>query len=554
MDETIFLWHRVRPITDPEGNYNGFKPSTTVLPKGYKHPRGSVPLSCDIIWDRDVAVTLRDGTVIYTDLFRPITLEKVPVVISWSPYGKSNIDLPWAYNENDLSHLQKEEGVDPAVWCAAGYAVAHPDARGAYMSEGDIHQWGTQEGKDVCDYVEFLAAQDWCNGNVGMAGNSYLTISQWFGADQQPPHLKAIAPWEGLTDAYREVVLQGGICDVTFPRQALYVLHGNMAEDMPSMAELHPLMEPYWEDKRAVLKGIKIPAYVVASYTNPLHTNGTFRAWRELGSENKWLRVHNSHEWVDFYTPAHQAELMKFFDRYLKGIENGWESTPKVRYSVLNPGHTDKVDIVDTQFPPTGSAVRPFYLDASNNTLSAEKPAASVACYDGKASTAAVEFRIRFDQPTELVGYPRLKLFVEGEGCTDMDLFAELSKEDAAGNLVAWDCTPKNRYQGPIKTFEGRLRASLRALDPDLSTEEIPVQSFCKPEPLVPGETVALEFSIRPIGLRFEAGETLVLRIGNEYLQILDQNRTISAANQGGTHKIHCGGDTPSCLYLPVLS
>ena len=54
--------------------------------------------------------------------------------------------------------------------------------------------------------------------------SSYLTIAQWFGADQNPPHLKAIAPWEGQTDAYRETILQGGIANVAFPRQAVSVM------------------------------------------------------------------------------------------------------------------------------------------------------------------------------------------------------------------------------------------------------------------------------------------------------------------------------------------
>lgn len=555
MEYPEVLWRKVQPITDPAGNYNGFHPSQTVLPKGWKHEKGNVVLTCDIVWERDTAVTLRDGTVIYTDIFRPVTEEKVPVVISWSPYGKSNIDLPWAYNENDLSHLQKEEGVDPAVWCAAGYAVAHPDARGAYMSEGNIVQWGTQEGRDVYDYVEFLAAQDWCNGNVGMAGNSYLSIAQWFGAAQQPPHLKAIAPWEGLSDAYRDAVLQGGICDVAFPRQAVSVLHSNhMAEDMPTMAEQYPLMNLYWQDKRAELANISIPAYIVASYTNPIHTHGTFRGYREISSEDKWLRVHNSHEWVDFYTPARQKDLMRFFDHYLKGEENGWEQTPRVRYSLLNPGHEDQVDLTDTVFPPAGTTYCRFYLDGREMALAREVPEGqTVVEYDGGDPEAAVQFRIRFPEAVELAGYPKLVLFVEGKDCRDMDLFVEIGKEDETGKAVVWSCTPPNRYQGPVPSFEGRLRVSLRRTDPARSTPEIPVQSFLAEEPLEPGQVVPVEIPIRPLGLRFEAGETLVLRIGNEYQQMLAQGRTIGEKNRGGRHLIHCGGDTAGYLQLPVI-
>jgi predicted acyl esterase len=89
------------------------------------------------------------------------------------------------------------------------------------------------------------------------------------------------------------------------------------------------------EDKIARLDKIKIPAYIVASYTSPIHTHGSFEGFRQIASKEKWLRVHNSGEWPDYYDPAHVEDLRKFFDRYMKGIENGWEKTPRVRLSVL---------------------------------------------------------------------------------------------------------------------------------------------------------------------------------------------------------------------------
>ena len=66
-------------------------------------------------------------------------------------------------------------------------------------------------GDDCYDIVEACAKYDWCNGAVGMAGNSWLGISQYFAAMAQPPSLKAIAPWEGYSDMYRDMVRRGGI-------------------------------------------------------------------------------------------------------------------------------------------------------------------------------------------------------------------------------------------------------------------------------------------------------------------------------------------------------
>ncbi len=553
--EYVQLWTKAVSIDDPAGNYNGFCPSVTVLKKGYCHKEGYKPLDSDIIWERDQAVKLRDGVTIYTDIFRPANVdEKVPVVISWSPYGKSNIDLPWAYDSPELSHLQKEEGVDPALWCKNGYAVAHPDARGSYMSEGNVFHWGTPEGRDIYDYVEWLAAQEWCSGKVGMAGNSYLSIVQWFAAAQKPPHLTAIAPWEGQTDAYRETILRGGILDNAFPRQAVSVMHGNnQIDDMPTMAEQYLLMNAYWEDKRADLAQIGIPAYIVASYTNPIHTNGTFRGYREIASKEKWLRIHNSHEWVDFYRPENQADLMKFFDYYLKGIENDWTKTPPVRYSLLNPGGSDVVGVEAEAFPPAGVIYENFYLDGADGSLKKTDCAAAALAYDGADQEAALEFKLTFEKRTKIIGYPKVCLYLEGQDCADMDIFVEIGKLDQNGKLVAWDCTPHNRYQNPILGFEGMLKVSLREKAEELSTREVPVHSFVKNQYIRPQEIVMIEIAIRPLGLIWEEKETLVLRIGNELRSNLQAGRNIGKANTGGRHVLHTGGLTPSCLCLPVL-
>ncbi|MDO5540758.1 MAG: CocE/NonD family hydrolase [Eubacteriales bacterium] len=552
MKEWTQIWAKPRSITDPEGNYNGFNPSVTTLKAGYCHPKGNIPLNCDVIWERDNAVVLRDGTTIYTDIYRPAVQEKVPVVISWSPYGKSNIDLPWAYDEGDLSHLQKEEGVDPAFWCAGGYAVAHPDARGAYMSGGNIYHWGTNEGRDIYDYIEWLAKQEWCNGSVGMAGNSYLTIAQWFAADQKPPHLKAIAPWEGQTDAYREVILRGGIVDNAFPRQAISVMHGNhYVDDMASMADEYQMMNSYWENKRAVLKEIEIPAYIVASYTNPIHTQGTFRAYRELSSKEKWLRIHNSTEWVDFYRPQNQKDLMTFFDYYLKGIENGWEKTPAVRYAVLNPGGEDAVDLIDEVFPPVGTQYQKLYLNCESMKLTEIIGRETSASYSGGDASAEILFRYTFQRDTDIIGYPDICLFVEAEGTNDMDIFVEIGKEGEPGRFLAWDCKPHNRYFQPFPAYEGRLRVSMRALDQEKTKDHLPVHSFEKAEYLEENVPVKVNISIRPMGLRFRAGETLLLRIGNEQSDVLAGGRKLGRANNGGIHRIHAGKNMPSYLELP---
>ena len=145
----------------------------------------------------------------------------MPVIVAWSPYGKgqgTSASVMGVFgmvglDNGIVSGLEKFEGPDPAYWCAHGYAVCNPDIRGVVDSDGDSVLWDRQEGRDCHDLIEWLAEQPWCTGKVGMSGTSYLAVSQWFTAAEQPPHLAAINPWEGVSDVYRDLVMRGGMPD-----------------------------------------------------------------------------------------------------------------------------------------------------------------------------------------------------------------------------------------------------------------------------------------------------------------------------------------------------
>lgn len=130
------------------------------------------------------------------------------IIIAMSPYGKE-IGSQWLDDTRNhagipmeaTSGLQKFEAPDPAYWCNHGYAIINPDVRGSYNSEGIILFFGSDYGRDGADIIEWAAKQAWSNGKIGMSGNSWLAISQWFTAAQHPEHLAAIAPWEGRSIA-----------------------------------------------------------------------------------------------------------------------------------------------------------------------------------------------------------------------------------------------------------------------------------------------------------------------------------------------------------------
>ena len=100
------------------------------------------------------------------------------------------------------------------------------DSRGAGDSEGDIRWWGSSEGRDGHDAIEELAKLPWGNGKIGMAGNSWLAMAQYFIAAEQPPHLAAVAPLEGGADPFREDSFRGGIPGVGFSRFIAGILPG----------------------------------------------------------------------------------------------------------------------------------------------------------------------------------------------------------------------------------------------------------------------------------------------------------------------------------------
>ena len=571
-DRPIFVPAYSYDEESEKGFFSRFEPGTRTLPAGFQVRPIFSPLPVDIVLEKDVGVVLRDGITIYVDVLRPAGTEKVPVLVAWSPYGKSRGNAPryvdlfglLGMETSTLSGLMKFEGPDPAFWCAHGYAICNPDPRGSFNSEGDIRVWSRQEGQDYHDLIEWLGVQEWCNGKVGTSGNSYLAISQWFAAAEQPSHLAAIAPWEGMSDIYRDLMARGGIPDLPFPRQLETSFVGkNLREDLVAEVEQHPLVDSFWETKIPDFAKITVPTYVVASYSNMIHTPGTFRGWRSIASADKWLRIHNTMEWPDYYEDAYLDDQRRFFDHYLKGVDNGWHDTPRVRYSVLDLKGGDQINQPAGSFPPEDARHVKYHLDAGFNTLDTKTPASeATASYDAESDQGGVSFNISFDQRTEFVGYPKLCLWVEADGSDDMDLFVFLQKFNGDGERLEQFNIPNH---GPkmqaltengaailkYKGSNGRLRVSMRHLDEAVSTEIIPAHSFDRVEKLCPAEIVRVDIDLFPIGLAFDPGEELRLVItGHHLLGGVMPGVGNVVPNNRGRHVVHTGGRYSSFLQL----
>ena len=141
-----------------------------------------------IRFDERVSIEMRDGAVLSGEVYRPGGRRRHPAIVMRTPYSGD------AISGVGSSYIK----VIPTI--QAGYALLITYVRGRFGSQGKYDLAPSQtEGPDCYDTIEWVAHQPWCDGNVGMAGESALGTVQWRAARESPPHLKAIAP--GLAGA-----------------------------------------------------------------------------------------------------------------------------------------------------------------------------------------------------------------------------------------------------------------------------------------------------------------------------------------------------------------
>ena len=161
--------------------------------------------------------------------------------------------------------------------CAACIA---PKVRPACFTNTDAHDYAT--------LIEWIAQQDWCTSAVGLCGVSYLAMSQWRVAALKPPHLKAIAPWEGVTDLLREFAFQDGIPETGFiPKWWKFRMQRGhnkrfpMAENFLSrMPHSIPPTAPTGRPSGLPSNDIDVPALVCCNWSDQgLHTRGSLEGY-----------------------------------------------------------------------------------------------------------------------------------------------------------------------------------------------------------------------------------------------------------------------------------
>ena len=290
---------------------------------------------------------MRDGARLKADVFRPDDAGKFPAILNLGPYQKDKLWVPPDTLEEKPNPLMNWETVNPEWWVPQGYAAVRVDGRGSGKSPGQCEPWSLAEAIDFYDAIEWAAAQPWCNGKVGLSGISYFAINQWFVANHQPPSLKAIIPWEGFADLYRDALFHGGILSLFMPNWFVaHLMHhvvGRASRHLPNAWQANTLH--FWlsnnldsgafRGAQAQWDRITVPMLTVGNWSGmALHLRGNTEAFMRAASKHKKLRIHAGTHVHPFYTEEGRRDQLRFFDYWLKGIDNGVMDEPPVKLAI----------------------------------------------------------------------------------------------------------------------------------------------------------------------------------------------------------------------------
>jgi predicted acyl esterase len=558
--------------------------------------QGGVPF----VFEKDVAVTMGDGLALRVNVFRPAKDGRFPVILSHGVYGKDvhfNLAFkpqwdrllqihPGLIGNGSSGRFLRWEVPDPERWVPDDFVVVVADARGSGKSPGYLDPRSPRENQDYYELIEWAAREPWSNGKVGLLGISYLAINQWSVAALDPPHLKAICPWEGYWDHYRDNSHHGGILSSSFmtgwwPRQVLSNQHGNGATHYadpdtgerttgPALSEdllvsnrtdhvaehrRHHLDDAWHRGRTPDLSRIKVPLLSAGNWGGPgVHLRGNIGGFLAAGSKQKWLSMHIGTHFESFYLPEYVHMQKRFFDRFLRDADNGWDREPPLRLAIRNVEGGASVRR-ETEWPLKRTQWTKYFLDASACRLDTRAPAGEARASYAALSEGVTFTTAPFTRDTEITGHVAARLWISSS-TTDMDLFAVLRCFDPGGRAVSFvgahEQTPVTR---------GWLRASHRKLDPSRSLPYRPFLAHDEVQKLDPGALYAVDVEIWPTCLVWPPGYRLALTLmGKDFefegvpgrlLHTDPQDRPLPEF--GGTHTIVTGGGHASYLLLPVI-
>ncbi|MEA2452779.1 MAG: hypothetical protein QOG04_1489 [Actinomycetota bacterium] len=535
-------------------------------------------------------LTVRDGIELAYEVVRPAGGGPSPTLLTYDGYN--------AGTNPDANYITR--------YIPRGYAFVGLNLRGTGCSGGVFDFFQPSEGPDGFEAVEWIARQDWSNGNVGMIGKSYPGITQLFVAEAQPPHLSAISPGHYFIDAYRDVAFPGGILNYAFASLWSFIAQpGPGFIDQPTetgarndtctanvtkyarnlrtnpflQAQEHPFDDPLIRSRSPIynLDKIEVPVYSALAWQDEQLASRQVHSleWFErYGITYRAVLANGDH---GMYRKAPQMiQLDRFIEAYVEKRDVLRDGTSRDAYLAEPPvsvyweqngsneprwkttldrwtGHAtpERFFFGDgnrlTSAPPELEASSPYaYTPASSQGIG--NPA-----YSG-VSTQPNHYLWGDYAPPENAALAYTSSPFEqdttflGSGSADLWLTATAPSTDLQVTLT--EIRPDGQE---VFIQQGWLRAKQRALDPDQSTILKPVQTH-QPEdvqPLSPLEPSLARVEIFPFGHVIRTGSRI--RIWVEAPTVLPQLWGFALDPTPSVVSVYRGASHASSVVLPVV-
>jgi uncharacterized protein len=532
--------------------------------------------------EADIEIPMRDGARLRADVFRPKSGQRVPVIMNLGIYQKDKRWIPPDDLEEKANPHLAWETANPLWWVPRGYALVRVDARGSGKSPGRTNPWSAEEAQDFYDAIEWAGAQPWCNGAVGLSGISYYAMTQWLVANLQPPSLKAMIPWEGAADMYRDFAFHGGIFSFGF---AVNWFHNQMANHLlgrPQTASTdafagdwiwdfmrHNLDGDWYRGRQARWEDIKVPFLSAGNWSGMgLHLRGNSEAYLRSPLRHKRLRIHAGTHIHPYHSEDGRRDQLRWFDYWLKGIKNGVLREPPVKLQIRKGGVDNYEWRHAREWPLERTRWTRMYLDADGKLVDAKPRKSRTIEYSaaamtkmglatgtfsastdaGAAASGATFLTAPFRHATEITGPLALSIWASST-TRDMDVFVTLRNIGPDGK----DVLEMGQQGQLVPVAKGWLRASQCKLDPARSLPYRPYHRHDERQWLKPGEPVHLLVEIWPTSMVFAKGHRLRLDIQPRDGFGSAPYTHYNGDYNSGRNTLHMGGRFDSYLLLPVI-
>ncbi len=560
---------------------------------------------------RDIMVRMRDGTKLAIDIYRPDAPGKFPALLAFSGHNKflQSPDVIEACNNQPAwapLWCGPAEGGDTKFLTSRGYVhvIGNPRSFG-HSDPGDPWVAGNT---DAYDLIEWIAEQPWCDGNVGMVGISWFGLNQMIAAKTQPPHLKAIFPYDPCNLSFRDLY-PGGVmhtfwfhllkfsaenpsevkltpeeekcCKEAYenPDYRMYPHIFNVLERKGKLATgfFKDIINPYepenQEEIEKELQKIRIPFYTGSGYYGiyyKMHFFNAFRHWQYCQSSPfKRLLINGPAHLPRPWTAFHD-EVLRWYDYWLKGIDTGIKDEPRVKIWVMGGNrwrYSDHWPLKETQWTK-------LYLESWERLRWEPFTPASRDGIDAPDCFAQMPLsQTRHVQKLIYMTDP-LSKDTEVTGPLSLHFWAEIDQPDTNWIIIIKDVGPdvsvQTAREGEMerpRVFErevtrGWLKASHRALDEKKSLPGQPFHPLTRSaqKPVVPGEINKYDVQIAPTSNLFKRDHRICVEItamdvptgvaGDSAVEYIPYHICSSKTT---VHKIYRCQKYPSHLLLPVI-